>query len=63
MMWESLPAVMYKSLLVHNEVLRRTLREHHGYEVKTEGDGAMLGSDLLLVVEVITRLNLTSSFL
>ena len=43
MLWDELPQyVMEDALEVHNNVVRKLLRTHGGYEVKTEGDGFMV---------------------
>jgi len=41
-LWEHGPALMRDALAVHNNVLRRTIAEVGGYEVKTEGDAFMV---------------------
>ncbi|KAF0852716.1 mitochondrial adenylate/guanylate cyclase domain-containing protein [Andalucia godoyi] len=41
-MWEKYTTAMYASLKIHNKLMRDLIQKHNGYEVKTEGDGAML---------------------
>jgi len=40
--WDADPETMEQALQLHNDVFRNTMREHHGYEVKTEGDAFMI---------------------
>ena len=39
--WEVCPEGMRRSLKIHNQVIRRCLQAHNGYEVKTIGDSFM----------------------
>ena len=41
-LWEELAETMVVALSVHNSVMRRYLRIHNGYEVKTMGDAFMV---------------------
>ena len=41
-MWERVPEAMESGLKLHNDLLRRLIAEHRGYEVKTEGDAFMV---------------------
>ncbi|CAO3652285.1 unnamed protein product [Cunninghamella blakesleeana] len=41
-LWESVQEDMRSSIKIHDEVMRRTLRNVGGYEVKTEGDAFMV---------------------
>lgn len=41
-LWEDYPAATKEALAIHDSILRATLRTHHGYEVKSTGDGFML---------------------
>ena len=41
-MWEMNPDAMRAAIKAHNEVMRRSLRQNGGYEVKTEGDAFMV---------------------
>ena len=40
--WEKFPKVMTAALAMHNRLMRDRIREHQGYEVKTEGDAFMI---------------------
>ncbi|KJE92954.1 hypothetical protein CAOG_03826 [Capsaspora owczarzaki ATCC 30864] len=40
--WESDASAMRTAIKVHNNIMRRCLRRHKGYEVKTEGDAFMV---------------------
>ncbi|KAL6077383.1 Adenylate cyclase [Balamuthia mandrillaris] len=40
--WEKNPEAMAKAIGQHNALMRKLLREHNGYEVKTEGDAFMV---------------------
>ena len=42
LLWETYPLAMRAAIKLHNEVMRRQLREIGGYEVKTEGDAFMV---------------------
>lgn len=42
LMWETYPIAMRSGIRVHNNVMRRQLRQVGGYEVKTEGDAFMV---------------------
>jgi class 3 adenylate cyclase len=37
-LWESNPRAMQVALNLHDEIMRKCIAEHHGYEVLTEGD-------------------------
>ena len=41
-LWETVPDAMNTALHMHDDILRATLRTHHGYEVKVIGDGFMV---------------------
>ncbi len=41
-LWETYPSAMRSAIKLHNEVMRRQLRNIGGYEVKTEGDAFMV---------------------
>lgn len=41
-LWDRAPAAMQAALDLHNAELRRVVRAHGGYEVKTEGDAFMV---------------------
>eukprot|EP00163_Fabomonas_tropica_P010422 TRINITY_DN2054_c0_g1_i3.p1 TRINITY_DN2054_c0_g1~~TRINITY_DN2054_c0_g1_i3.p1 ORF type:complete len:1170 (-),score=362.91 TRINITY_DN2054_c0_g1_i3:186-3695(-) len=41
-LWDKIPKDMGDALSLHNGILRHQLREHNGYEVKTEGDAFMI---------------------
>jgi len=41
-LWEKKPLEMARALELHNQILRRELARHRGYEVKTEGDSFMI---------------------
>ncbi|MCP4867142.1 MAG: hypothetical protein GY898_00305 [Proteobacteria bacterium] len=41
-LWETMPRAMSEALAVHDALLRETLRDLDGYEVKTEGDAFMV---------------------
>lgn len=41
-LWDAIPDAMREALAVHNELMRATLAEAKGYEVKTEGDAFMI---------------------
>ncbi|KAL2758763.1 hypothetical protein ACRALDRAFT_2040863 [Sodiomyces alcalophilus JCM 7366] len=41
-LWEMYPSAMRSAIKLHNEVMRRQLRQIGGYEVKTEGDAFMV---------------------
>lgn len=41
-MWEMYPEAMRTAIKVHNDIMRRLLRQVGGYEVKTEGDAFMV---------------------
>eukprot|EP01064_Diplonema_japonicum_P001111 TRINITY_DN10710_c0_g1_i4.p1 TRINITY_DN10710_c0_g1~~TRINITY_DN10710_c0_g1_i4.p1 ORF type:complete len:624 (+),score=127.78 TRINITY_DN10710_c0_g1_i4:1-1872(+) len=43
--WEACPEGMKEALQVHNEVVRTSIAEHNGYEVKTIGDAFMVAFD------------------
>lgn len=60
-LWEANPNAMRAANKLHNEVMRRQLREIGGYEVKTEGDAFMVSfptapSALLWCFEVQAKL-------
>lgn len=60
-LWEANPNAMQPAIKLHNEVMRRQLREIGGYEVKTEGDAFMVSfptapSALLWCFEVQAKL-------
>lgn len=38
-LWERHPGAMKAALARHDELLRRAIESHHGYVVKTTGDG------------------------
>eukprot|EP01104_Vermistella_antarctica_P016848 TRINITY_DN5846_c0_g1_i1.p1 TRINITY_DN5846_c0_g1~~TRINITY_DN5846_c0_g1_i1.p1 ORF type:complete len:1137 (+),score=298.65 TRINITY_DN5846_c0_g1_i1:198-3413(+) len=40
--WETHPEIMAAALSRHNRRIRELIAEHHGYEVKTEGDAFMV---------------------
>ena len=42
LLWESYPANMRSAIKTHNTIMRRSLRNVGGYEVKTEGDAFMV---------------------
>jgi adenylate cyclase len=42
LMWETYPVAMRSGIRVHNNIMRRQLRQVGGYEVKTEGDAFMV---------------------
>jgi len=44
-LWERSISDMTKALEVHNEIIRQTLKEVGGYEVKTEGDAFMIAME------------------
>eukprot|EP01116_Phalansterium_solitarium_P023882 TRINITY_DN8575_c0_g1_i3.p1 TRINITY_DN8575_c0_g1~~TRINITY_DN8575_c0_g1_i3.p1 ORF type:complete len:981 (-),score=350.39 TRINITY_DN8575_c0_g1_i3:220-3162(-) len=57
--WESNPEWMQKALTLHNELIRRLIRETRGYEVKTEGDSFMIAwPDAVQAVSFCVRLEL-----
>jgi class 3 adenylate cyclase len=37
-LWEFNPAAMQGALSLHDQIIRQTIVNHHGYEIKTEGD-------------------------
>ena len=41
-LWEALPRAMSGALVLHDALMRETLADHGGYEVKTEGDAFMV---------------------
>eukprot|EP00002_Diphylleia_rotans_P021826 TRINITY_DN4256_c0_g1_i1.p1 TRINITY_DN4256_c0_g1~~TRINITY_DN4256_c0_g1_i1.p1 ORF type:complete len:695 (-),score=101.70 TRINITY_DN4256_c0_g1_i1:458-2542(-) len=41
-LWERYHDEMANALLLHNEVMRTSIRTNHGYEVRTEGDAFMV---------------------
>jgi len=41
-LWESDAGLASEVISMHNGVIRKVLEEHHGYEVKTEGDSFMV---------------------
>lgn len=41
-LWETVPAAMRAAVKIHNSIMRRSLRNLGGYEVKTEGDAFMV---------------------
>lgn len=44
-LWETVPDAMREALDLHNELFRRLIAKHRGYEVKTEGDAFMVAFD------------------
>jgi adenylate cyclase len=42
LMWETHPVAMQSGIRIHNDMMRRQLRQVGGYEVKTEGDAFMV---------------------
>ena len=42
LLWERLPEAMAVALEQHDRIVRKALRSHRGYEVKTEGDAFMV---------------------
>ncbi|TVY20554.1 Adenylate cyclase, partial [Lachnellula arida] len=42
LLWETYPSAMRSAIKLHNDVMRRQLRNIGGYEVKTEGDAFMV---------------------
>ena len=45
--WDMCPSGMQKALAMHNTLLRKTLRQYNGYEVKTIGDSFMIAFETL----------------
>ncbi|KAL0485900.1 adenylate cyclase [Acrasis kona] len=41
-LWQEFPAEMSKALKIHNNIMRRLIKKHEGYEVKTQGDSFMV---------------------
>ncbi|MES1912084.1 MAG: hypothetical protein MHM6MM_004419, partial [Cercozoa sp. M6MM] len=41
-LWEAVPQAMNQAMALHDALLRRTLLQNRGYEVKTEGDAFMV---------------------
>lgn len=41
-MWDTAPDAVKHSLAMHNVCIRKLIKEHRGYEVKTEGDAFMV---------------------
>lgn len=41
-LWEHDPEMMFHALEIHNDIIRIKIKEHNGYEVKTEGDSFMV---------------------
>jgi predicted ATPase len=41
-LWEHRPEAMRAGLALHDQLMRERLADHHGYEVKTEGDAFMV---------------------
>ena len=41
-LWEAAPVEMREALELHDQLMRRTIDEYQGYEVKTEGDAFMV---------------------
>ena len=42
--WEHRPEAMAASLVIHNQIMRKLITKHKGYEVKTEGDAFMVNN-------------------
>ncbi|KAA8909492.1 hypothetical protein FN846DRAFT_776233 [Sphaerosporella brunnea] len=42
LLWETYPVAMQAGIRIHNNIMRRQLRQVGGYEVKTEGDAFMV---------------------
>ncbi|MES1908234.1 MAG: hypothetical protein MHM6MM_001207 [Cercozoa sp. M6MM] len=60
-LWESVSDAMGEALELHDDLMRLCMRQHHGYEVKTEGDAFMVAffsvtDALLWCVDVQHRL-------
>eukprot|EP01134_Creolimax_fragrantissima_P007047 CFRG7047T1 len=47
-LWEEEEDAMREAVRIHNELIRKLLLEHGGYEVKTEGDAFMIAFDTSL---------------
>ena len=45
--WEACPTDMREALRVHNRIIRKCIKRHSGYEVKTIGDAFMVAFDEL----------------
>eukprot|EP00997_Jenningsia_sp_PLL12_P010149 NODE_729_length_1483_cov_110.353556_g602_i0.p1 GENE.NODE_729_length_1483_cov_110.353556_g602_i0~~NODE_729_length_1483_cov_110.353556_g602_i0.p1 ORF type:complete len:397 (-),score=131.91 NODE_729_length_1483_cov_110.353556_g602_i0:291-1367(-) len=41
-LWDALPEVMSRSLVIHNNLIRQLKKRYRGYEIKTIGDSFML---------------------
>jgi class 3 adenylate cyclase len=41
-LWEFNPSAMQKALRLHDQIIRQTIANHRGYEIKTEGDSFQL---------------------
>ncbi|PRP83201.1 adenylate/guanylate cyclase domain-containing protein [Planoprotostelium fungivorum] len=59
--WDNAPERMQEALQIHNTLLRSIIKQHRGYEVKTEGDSFMVTFSspkdcLLAAVDIQTKL-------